>query len=139
MVRFMYAWAVYTWGGLHRYFGHHSNLRSEYENAIHYFRRAYEIDPSFVGARAARGALLWRELGRTKEALQEFDTVLKQEPNHVAALFNRAMALQENGRYREAVRDLETYLKIANDDPYRGEASRLVLLLRDSLPEGQAF
>jgi tetratricopeptide (TPR) repeat protein len=130
MLRFILAWLVYTWGGLHRYFGNKNNLRGEHEAAVRYFSRAYQIDPTFYQARLARAVLLWRELGRLNEALGDLNALIAANPTYAPALFNRAMVAQAGGRYRAALADLETYLTLPDAD-YAGEARRMVALLRE--------
>ena len=131
MLRFIWAWLVYTWGGLHRYFGNMNSMPSEHLRAIHYFSRAYEIDPRLRQARLARAVLLWRELRRFDEALSELNTLLDADPAYGVALFNRAMVAQEIGRYSDALADLEAFLDLpAEDDFYHEQARRLVPLIR---------
>jgi tetratricopeptide (TPR) repeat protein len=134
MLRFIYAWLVYTWGGLHRYFGNKNSMGSEYERAVHYFSRAYEIDPSLRQARLARAVLCFRELGRPQEALADLDALLETDPDDAEALLNRAMLAQENGRYQDALTDLQHYLSLG-DTPYTGEAQRMAELLEALLDE----
>lgn len=132
MMRSIWAWLVFTWGGLHRYFGNKNNIISEHQTAAHYFRRAYEIDPTFYQARLARAVLLWRELGMLREAGAELDDLVEKYPGYGPARFNRAMVAQANGRYRQALDDLNAYIEL--DDPeYMDEAHRMAALLRDVL------
>lgn len=105
-------------------------MRSEHERAIHYFERAYTVDPTFVMARVHRGILLSRELGRHEEALAEFDKVLHEDPRHEEALFNRSLVLQSNGRFAEALTDLEAYLALTGGSGRHIEAQRLANALR---------
>lgn len=135
MLKFLWSWALYTWGGLHRYFGHVNVMPSEHERAIHYFERAYQVDPSFTAARLQKGVLLSREFGRHDEALHIFDAILDQEPENTAVLLNKGLALQANGRYREALTTLESYLAQAPSDSYRDETIRLVRSLHDLVQE----
>lgn len=130
MLRTIYAWLIYTWGGLHRYFGNRSNMRSEHEKAVRYFSRAYRIDPTFSQARLARAVLLWRELGRLEEARQDLDALLAAQPNYAEALINRAMVAQEDGRFQDARVDLEAYLRQPHTD-YAHEAARILAVLRE--------
>ncbi|MCZ7674507.1 MAG: hypothetical protein M5U34_48965 [Chloroflexi bacterium] len=58
MLRFLWAYLVYTWGGLHRLFGNKNSMRSEHEAAVHYFSKAYEIDPTFQRVRLERGGFV---------------------------------------------------------------------------------
>lgn len=130
MLKFLWSWALYTWGGLHRYFGIANTMPSEYERAIHYFSRAYEVDPTFTAARLQRGVLLSRELGRHEEALADFDAILAELPNEPAALLNRGLALQAHGRFHEALVDLEAYLSLPQQEQHFEETQRLVQTLR---------
>ncbi len=133
MLRFIWAYLVYTWGGLHRYFGNKSNLRREHETAVHYFSRAYEIDPAFRRARLERGTLLWRELNRSQDALADFDALLEEDSAYGPALFARALVTQEYGRYQDALNDLDNYLALPEPEPYWDEAKRAATLLRQIL------
>lgn len=135
MLRYIRAYLVYTWGGLHRYFGNMNHLRSEHETAVRYFNRAYEIDPTFRRVRLERATLLWRELARSDEALADFNELLAEDPDYGPALFGRALVLQEYGRYQEALTDLDAYLALPDPQPYWDEARRTAALLRELLAE----
>jgi lipoprotein NlpI len=129
-MRFAWAWLLYTWGGLHRYFGIQNSMAREFERAVHYFSRAYNVDPTFRAARLHRGILLGRELGRIDEAIADFDALLTEDPTYSLALFNRAMMWMENGRYPQALADMEAY--VAQSDPSDenwNDANRIVRLL----------
>lgn len=128
--RFIKSWLLYTWGGLHRYFGNQNVMRSEHERAVHYFTRAYETDPRFRLARLSRAILLGRELGRVREALADLDALLNEDPAFAPAVLNRGLMLPEVGRYREALQDLETYLSHSQWKEHRQEAERIVIALR---------
>ncbi len=133
--RVIYSYLLYTWGGLHRYFGNQNVLSGEFERAVHYFGRAYELNPQFTYARLQRAVLLGRELQRYDEALAEFDALLAEEPENGAALVNKALVLQVNGRYQEALNSLETYLQLPDQDEYRREANRIAEQLRAIIAE----
>jgi tetratricopeptide (TPR) repeat protein len=136
MLRFIRSWLIYTWGGLHRYFGNQNKMPSEHEHAIRYFARAYQIDPKFWQARVARAVLLWRELDRPEEAIDEFTALLAADPNCGPALFNRAMAMQKIGRFQESLADFEAYLQLPEQQKYdQADALRMIHLLRDLLHE----
>ena len=133
MLRFFWAYLVYTWGGLHRYFGNVNAMRSEHERAVHYFAKAYEIDPTWRRVRYERAVLLGRELGQYEEALTEFTALLEEDEAFGLALFNRAMVYQDLARYEEAETDLTHYLTLpetAENQKYRPEAERLLRLIK---------
>jgi tetratricopeptide (TPR) repeat protein len=136
MFRIIWSWLVYTGGGLHRYFGNLNDMRSEHERAVHYFARAYAIDPRFWQARQARAVLLWRELDEVAEAIAEFDAILAEDGSRGAALFNRGMAVQAYGRYTESLQNFEAFLGLPDqDENYREDAQRMAALLREVLTE----
>jgi tetratricopeptide (TPR) repeat protein len=130
MIQVIRSWLLYTWGGLHRYFGNANNIRHEHERAVHYFTRAYRVDPSFHQARLARAVILWRELGRYDEALADLNGLLAERPDYAPALFNRAMVAQENGRFQDACADLEAYLLLPNSE-YAAEAQRMLAIMKE--------
>ncbi|MCA9932897.1 MAG: hypothetical protein KC415_03180 [Anaerolineales bacterium] len=127
-MRIIWAWLIYTWGGLHRYFGNMNNIRHEHERAVHYFTRAFQVNPAFYQARLARAVILWRELGRYDEALADLNDLLAERPSLAPALLNRAMIMQANGRYHDARTDLEAYLQLP-DAIYQDEAQRMLDVL----------
>jgi tetratricopeptide (TPR) repeat protein len=124
----------YMQGSLHRNFGNKNSFRREHETALRCFSRAYQLDPHFHKARLDRAILLWREMGEPEAALSEFDALLKENPLYQPALLNRAMVLQENGRYQAALNDLETYLQLPPEhSEYTQAAARSAALLRELL------
>ncbi|MCP4359539.1 MAG: tetratricopeptide repeat protein [Chloroflexi bacterium] len=133
--RFIKSWLLYTWGGLHRYFGNQNTMQSEHERAVHYFGRAYDVDPRFRTARLSRAVLLGRELGRTEEALADYAALLADDPQYTPALLNRGLLLQQNGSYTEALQDLQTYLQLVKWGEHRQEAERIVALLQEILAD----
>ena len=125
MLRFLWAYLVYTWGGLHRLFGNRSSIRSEHEAAVRYFTKAYEIDPTFQRVRLERGILLFRELGRYDEALADFNFLLDEQSDYSnLALLNRALLHQQNAQFEEALTDFDAFLEQPHDD-YYAEAVRM--------------
>ena len=135
MLRFLWAYLVYTWGGLHRLFGNRNSMRGEHEAAVRYFSKAYDIDPTFQRVRLERGILLFRELGRYDEALADFNFLLdeKSDYSHMA-LLNRALLYQQNAQFEDALADLDTYLDGPPDD-YFQEAMRMRDLLHGLLSD----
>ncbi len=76
-------------------------------------------------------------VGRFKEALEDFDALLQEDPGYIQAIFNRAMAYQGCGRFADAIRDLETYLELTSphEDDYYLVAKRNLILLKGLLEE----
>jgi tetratricopeptide (TPR) repeat protein len=120
------------WGSLHRNFGNKSSYVPEHQAAVRRFSRAYELDPGLRQARLDRGIILYRELGRTDEALADFNSLLAEDPKYAPALLNRALLAQECGRCADALADLEVYLALPIEDKeYWSIASRSADLLRE--------
>lgn len=131
MWRVIRSYLLYTWGGLHRYFGNQNSISHEFERAVHYFTRAYRLNPNMTHARFARAVILWRELGRLEEALADFNALLKEDPDDGPALLNRALIRQQTGAYPEALTDIRRYLALPPDPEYRDLAERLEPLLQE--------
>lgn len=137
MWRIVKSYLLYTWGGLHRYFGNMNNIPHEHRRAAHYFTRAYQTNPRLRQARLARAVILYREMDRIEEAIADFDALLQEDADYGPALLNRAMAHQQAGHYRMALRDLQVYLQLPQIDEYRDLALRMSRLLQE-LVDGEA-
>ncbi len=131
MWRVIKSYLLYTWGGLHRYFGNQNSMPHEHQRAVHYFSRAYELNPAMTAARVARAVILWREMERLDEALADFNAILEEDPTHGPALLNRALVYQQTGAYQDALADVKRYLALPPDPQYRDLAERLEPLLHE--------
>ena len=76
---------------------------------------AIRIKPDFVGALFNRGALLF-EKKRYKEALADFEKVAELDPHLPAARFNIAVTYAALGDRRQAMKELEDFLKVARHE-----------------------
>lgn len=76
-----------------------------------------ESIPDNLNARSDLGYCL-RQLGELKLAVEQFDMVLDQEPDHFAALFNKTLVVGlDLGRKKDAKPFLARLLKIQPDSP----------------------
>lgn len=106
-----------------------------YSLAARLMGRAYAAAP-LRDARRDRAILLWRELGREREAVEELTALLTTDPGDAAALLNRALAHFELGAYRPALDDLEAWLEHPQrDETLLGIATRYRNQLRGLLEE----
>ena len=137
-LRVIWSYWLYTWGGLHRYFGNQNSIAREYERAIHYFKRSYEVNPQFTYARLQRAIILGRELRRYDESLAEFDAYLQAEPEDGRALLNKGLMLQEYGRFSEALDSIQQYLNLPQQDEHYEEAQRIAHYLQEIIDETTA-
>ena len=74
------------------------------------------------------------KLERPREALEQCDKVLKQDPNHVKALYRRARAREALGEVEKACADLEKAHAIARDD---AEVVKALVAMRKKQQEAQ--
>jgi tetratricopeptide (TPR) repeat protein len=85
-----------------------------WEQAIRWYREALALGDD-ADVETDLGACLVHA-GRPEEGLAEFDRVLKKNPQHRNALFNRGVALLHLGRSSEAADAWETLLRRHPDD-----------------------
>lgn len=90
--------------------------RQEHWAAVGNYTRAIILDPAYTYCYFSRGVLRWRELGEYEEAIKDFSTVLKLDPDWAEALFNRALAYKLGMQYDQAIADFERYLQEGADE-----------------------
>jgi tetratricopeptide (TPR) repeat protein len=76
--------------------------RGEYDAALHFFRRAVEINPNHAGALNNIGGILGLQ-GRALEAIPYFRRALALDPTLARAQLNLGNALLATGRTEEAI------------------------------------
>jgi protein O-GlcNAc transferase len=81
--------------------GRHAFERKDYSAALEHFRAILNDHPEYADIRHFAGLCLVF-LGRPEEALAELEAALAVNPAYVEANINRALVLQELGRYDEA-------------------------------------
>jgi len=102
----------------------------QFNDAIGFYSRSLQSDPSNTNVRTDMATALWY-VGDADHALAEFDRVLKQEPNKVNALFNRGMVRwQSKMDVKGAVADWEALLKVNPNCPQRPQVEQLILQAR---------
>ncbi len=85
-------------------------------DAENLLRRALELAPGFTAARANLAIVLYR-LNRPTEALEELDTLLAAEPDHVGHANLKAATLGRLGSFAEAIPLYEAVLRQAPAQP----------------------
>ncbi len=119
------AQVVYTLGGI-------AANGADFEKAAQRFAEAARLDPGF--------ALPYLQLGnlrtRAREyaaAIEDYDRALAIDPTLAEAMFNRATALMDLGRFAEALPALERLLVLAPQYP---RAEELLKVARERLATG---
>lgn len=73
-----------------------------YENAVHLFTNILKQDPEDFNVIIDR-AFCFQQLGKTKLALKDLDTILFKKPDHARAILMKAEILYDSGDYRSAL------------------------------------
>jgi tetratricopeptide (TPR) repeat protein len=80
--------------------------RREYDVALELFLRIAGLQPAFADVRHSAG-LCYSFLGDAEAALEQFDYALAANPGYVEAHINRALTLNELGRFDDAQQAFE--------------------------------
>jgi tetratricopeptide (TPR) repeat protein len=108
------------------------NALFDEKNAEKYFRRAIEIDPDYLEAHASFGGMLL-DRGNTDEAIRQFDTVIRRDPNNVMALTNLAQAYRMKDLYTDSIESARKAVKL------RPELAEPHLWMADSLRQNRQY
>jgi len=92
--------------------------RGNPRDAMFYFDKVLEVEPSHVNALANKGNVLGK-LGKYDQAIACYDIILKDNPEHVTCLLNKGLALHYLGRYTQAT---ACYDKILSNSPENASA-----------------
>jgi len=107
-------------------------VAGDWEPAVGHLAQLAESDPLSEDWAYARAYALWR-CSRQSEAQTQLDALLRQRPNHAAALLLRGVLFEDAGRAGEA---LSAYRKAAGQSPDSDAASWNIARL--SAAEGKA-
>lgn len=118
------------------------NALFDEQNAEKYFRRAIEIDPDYLEARASFGGMLL-DTGSTDEAIRQFETVIRREPDNVLALTNLAQAYRMKDLYVDSIEAARKAVKLgpelAEPHLWMADSLRQNGQYEASLPEYQSY
>ena len=96
---------------------------TRFEQAKEYYNRYLEIDPDHIGVRTDL-ATSYFNMKETDAAIRELRTVLKQAPDHEAALFNLGLILAGNDLDREGAIQAWERLLFAHPDHAKAQEVR---------------
>ena len=118
------------------------NALFDEQNAEKYFRRAIEIDPDYLEAHASFGGMLL-DTGNTDEAIRQFETVIRREPNNVLALTNLAQAYRMKGLYPDSIESARKAVQLgpelAEPHLWMADSMRLSSQFEASVPEYESY
>ncbi len=96
----------------------------QYQQAVEYYRQALKINPNDPNVRTDL-AVCYIYLDLYELAAQELETVISKYPNHPYARRNLAAVYQRMGRIKDAVTQLDEYLKLIPPGPEYQSALQL--------------
>jgi tetratricopeptide (TPR) repeat protein len=124
------------------YLGRAYNALFEQEKAGRYFRKAIEIDPDYLEARAEFGGMLL-DIGNVDEAIRQFNYVLQRDSRHALALTLLAQAYLRKELYRQSIDSARKAIALvpATGEPHLwlGESLRLAGSYEESRQEYDAY
>ena len=90
----------------------------KFEQALESFGKSIELDPSNLTARLSKAIMLYSELGKDKEALNEIRTILRRYSDELVpmirkqALYHAAMISLSGGNWRDAIHNLQSAITL---------------------------
>ncbi len=91
---------------LHTVLGQVRAEQADYQGAFAAFDHALTLDPDLVAALSGRAATAYR-VDNCARALSDLDRAIELAPDNPALRFDRALVLQETGRWDEALVELD--------------------------------
>lgn len=88
----------------------------QYQQAVEYYRRALKIKPDDPNVRTDL-AICYTYLDLLDLAASELKQVIEKYPNHAQAHFNLAIVYQRMGRIKDAIDELDTFMKLVPPGP----------------------
>jgi tetratricopeptide (TPR) repeat protein len=88
----------------------------QYQQAVEYYRRALKIKPDDPNVRTDL-AICYTYLDLLDLAASELKQVIQKYPNHAQAHFNLAIVYQRMGRIKDAIYELDTFMKLVPPGP----------------------
>jgi tetratricopeptide (TPR) repeat protein len=95
---------------------------ARYKEAVDYYGRALEIDPSNANVRTDRGTSYWN-LGQADAAIAEFNKSLAVDPNHAQTLFNLGVVHLHGKNDRDAAR--KAWERLLSSNPNYPERAKV--------------
>ena len=85
-------------------------LSQNYDRSIQFFSDAIEADPTYRLAFKSRGAA-YLKLGKTREAIADFNRILEMDPDNSRAYHLRGLAYEKSGDHQNALKDFNVSIE----------------------------
>jgi tetratricopeptide (TPR) repeat protein/uncharacterized caspase-like protein len=110
------------------YLGLTYNALFEQDKAEQYYRKAIQIDPDYLEARANFAGMLL-DTGNVDEAIRQLNFVLERQPNHAVALTIQAQAYRLKELYKQSIESARKAIRLTpkNAEPHLWLADSLRL------------
>ena len=116
--------------------GNSAQPSDKWSQGINCYEQALEIDPGNVNVRTDMATLM-RDTGQVDQAITEYRTVLKLDPQHPQARINLILTLGESRHdYKAALSEYDKLIKNVPDQKENTELSQEVDAFRQALKEG---
>ena len=113
----------------HQWYGLLLMCERRFDEALPEFAKAQRLDPLSLMITLDVGQVHYYS-GRQEAAIQQAQKALAQDPDFAMAHDLLGMAYEKEGRYPEALREFQTYVKLSGDDP--DSLMRLALTYADT-------
>ena len=100
-----------------------------YPQAIDYYKKSLAIAPSNSDVRTDMGTAMWYS-GDPDGALKEFDTALKNSPNHAETLFNRGVVLMQGKNDSKGA--IASWQQLLNTNPTYRDRAKVESMIADA-------
>ena len=128
----------YAWGMSMCYWGIRTAEQSFYRAGVRSFDRAIRVWPQFAGGFYRRGLIRGRELSEHQAGIDDLTRAIELYPEWPDPYLQRGLFQRFHGDPRAAIADLQRYIDLGGEAPWRDEAERQIATLRDDLKsEGQ--
>jgi tetratricopeptide (TPR) repeat protein len=113
------------------------NAQKKFDDAQAASQKAAELAVASGGAGAAggvdalynQGVIAWNA-GKAEDAKKSFEEAIKLDPKHANSHYQLGMCFINLGKMPEAVAEFESYLQVAPDGQYAGQAKAMVAQLK---------
>lgn len=82
------------------------SMKGQYEQAIPYYNKAVETDPSFANGYFSRGVAYAKGRGQFDQAISDYDKAIEINPDFAKAILSRGAAYYFKGEYDKAWADV---------------------------------